>query len=169
MCQLGRRLKSLVKVSWKSVISCRELFMWLVATVSISPETFKSAGMFLFQPSTAGQSFSFHFRFSTLKRPWAKFLLISQKNNEDRLFIKLIYRETIEGCQVWQHTFPKVSLYCHWFIRRDFSQNFNWLTVNFPICSALTLAPGKSPGESSTCSCLSCSLAMLFRIYREGY
>ena len=27
-----------------------------------------------------------------------------------------------------------------WFIRRDFSQNFNWLTVNFPICSALTLA-----------------------------
>ena len=39
------------------------------------------------------------------------------------------------------------------FIRRDFSQNFNWLTVNFPICSALTLAPGKSSGESSTCSC----------------
>ena len=27
-----------------------------------------------------------------------------------------------------------------WFNRRDFSQNFNWLTVNFPICSALTLA-----------------------------
>ena len=40
-----------------------------------------------------------------------------------------------------------------WFIRRDFSQNFNWLTVNFPICSALTLAPGKSLGESLTCSC----------------
>ena len=48
------------------------------------------------------------------------------------------------------------------FIRRHFSQNFNWLTVNFPICSALTLAPGMSSGESSTCSCPSCSLAMLF-------
>ena len=67
---LGRRLKSLVKA--ESAVG--NLLMWLVATVLISPETFKSAGMFLFQPSTPGQgrrllSFSFHFRFFTLTRP----------------------------------------------------------------------------------------------------
>ena len=58
---LGRELKSLVKA--ESAVG--NLLMWLVATVLISPETFKSAGMFLFQPSTPGQgrrllSFSFH-------------------------------------------------------------------------------------------------------------
>ena len=63
--KLGRRLKSLVKA--ESAVG--SLLMWLVATVSISTETFKSAGMFLFQPSTPGQgrrllSFSFHSRSS---------------------------------------------------------------------------------------------------------
>ncbi len=48
-----------------------------------------------------------------------------------------------------------------WFIQRHFSQNFQ-LTVNFPICSSLTLAPGISSGESSTCSY---SPVMLFWIF----
>ena len=57
-----------------------------------------------------------------------------------------------------------------WFIRPHFSKNFNWLTVNFPICSSLTLVPGIwriSSRQRSTCS--TCSSAMLSWITREGY
>ena len=60
MCQLGRRLKSLVKAE----AAVGNLLMWLVATVSISTETFKCVCS-CFNLATPGQdrrllSFSFN-------------------------------------------------------------------------------------------------------------
>jgi len=96
-------------------------------------------------------------------------VLVGNKNGENRLFLRKLVIETIEG---WK-TFPsKSSFYFAPLVYRykaTLSQNSNWLSVNFSIYSFFVNADTGNIIRRETSPSASFAMFVILSIYREGY